>query len=403
MENLFRSDIVEIAKKYKYAEENILILQNDITKLKEKFPVTYKVIEECEHRRDSRTAISFFQDLICSWLFEDIVLLNLKKEGLDISLDGCSARKIMPDKDITAESDFILQYNGLSYHIELVQDYTGFWKREKLCDLRDNKINKIKEQNSILLGIDMINKKFFIYSNANIENQGKFVKYHPIFKKSAFRLNLNSFSFEKLTWKNVANKILSTIDDKSNQLKIKSFDDYFNQNKQSFIKIQFTKEEIAKINEIVNIVVPAKKTETHHIIDGNHEYKRFTTGYFGEMAIEKLLNIKFVRYSSGHSNEYHNPDISGLNIGVKTVEYGKFPIIFKKSTTPEIICIKDDNTVYICGLATVDVLLKYQSDDLVLSPLLKSRGTKTAFWGFDFLKQFKTLDDLKKLINAEGE
>lgn len=399
MEKLFRFDIVEIAKKYNYSEENILILQNNVTKLKEQFPETYKIIEECEHRRDSRTAISFFQDLICSWLFEDIVLINLKKEGLDISLDGCSTRKIMPDKDISAESDFIFQHKGKTVHVELVQDYTGFWKRENLCDLRDNKIHKIKEQNSILLGIDMINKEFFICSNKNIENCGVFVKYHPIFKKPAFRLTLNSLSFEKLTWKNVANKLLSTIEDKSDQPKIKSFDDYFNENKQFFIKIQLTKEEISKINEIVNTVVPAKKTESHHIVDGNNEYKRFTTGYFGEMAIEKLLNIKFVRYSSGHSNIYNNPDISSLKIGVKTVEYGKFPIIFKKNKEPQIICVKyNNNTVYICGLATTHILNKYQSDDLILSPLLKARGTKTGFYGFEFLKPFKNLEELKILL-----
>lgn len=212
IENLFKVDVVQIAKQYNYSEENILILQNNVSKLKEKFPETYKIIEECRHRRDSRPAISFFQDLICSWLFEDIVLKNIKKEGLNISLDGCSDRRIMSDREVSAESDFILQYNGLSKHIELVQDYTGFWKREKFCDLRDNKVCKIKEQNAILLGIDMVHKEFFVCSSTNIENQGEFVKNHPIFKKPAFRLKLESFSFEKLTWAKVANKILSIID-----------------------------------------------------------------------------------------------------------------------------------------------------------------------------------------------
>ena len=211
LEALFRTDIVEIAKKYNYSEDNILILQNNISKLKDKYPETYKIIEQCEHRRDYRDAISFFQDLICSWIFEDIVVANLQKEGLDIVLDGCATRKILPDKDVSAESDFVLNYNGLLIHIELVQDYTGFWKRKMLCDLRDNKIYKIKEQNSILLGIDMVNKEFFICSSTNIDKQGKFIEYHPVFKKPAFRLELNLFSFEKLTWENVANKILSII------------------------------------------------------------------------------------------------------------------------------------------------------------------------------------------------
>ena len=37
---------------------------------------------------------------------------------------------------------------------------------------------------------------------------------------------------------------------------------------------------------------------------------------------------------------------------------------------------------YICGLATVEVLNKYQSLDLILSPSLRKRGTKTGFYGF---------------------
>ena len=211
IENLFNINIIEIAKKYSYSEENILILQNDLSSLKEQFPETYKIIEECDHRRDSRNAISFFQDLICSWLFEDIFILNLQKEGLDIVLHGCSERKIMRNKDITAASDFVLYYNGKVKHIELVQDYTGFWKREKLCDLRDNKVHKIKEQNSILLGIDMMNKSFFLCTNIDIEKQGKFIQNHPFFKKPAFRLNLETFSFEKLTWQNVANCLINFI------------------------------------------------------------------------------------------------------------------------------------------------------------------------------------------------
>ena len=78
--------------------------------------------------------------------------------------------------------------------------------------LKKVKSLKIKEQNAILLGIDMVHKEFFVCSSTNIENQGEFVKNHPIFKKPAFRLKLESFSFEKLTWAKVANKILSIID-----------------------------------------------------------------------------------------------------------------------------------------------------------------------------------------------
>lgn len=182
-------------------------------------------------------------------------------------------------------------------------------------------------------------------------------------------------------------------------MNILSFDEYFNNNKHKFVKIDITESEQQKIKEIINIVVPAKATEYHHKIDGNQEYKRFSTGYYGEMAVEKLTGLNFIRYSNKHSNLYNNPDIDNLKIGVKCVEYGKFPIIFKNNYNHEIICVKtDDSTVYVCGLATKTVLNEYQSDSLILSPLLRARGTKTGFYGFDYLIPFKNLDELKKIL-----
>ena len=82
-------------------------------------------------------------------------------------------------------------------------------------------------------------------------------------------------------------------------------------------------------------------------------------------------------------------------MGVKTVEYGKFPVIFKKSFKPEIILIKnDDKNAFVCGLATPEQLNKYQYDELILSPLLRNRGTKTCYYNFRDLKKIESLSDL---------
>ena len=37
--------------------------------------------------------------------------------------------------------------------------------------------------------------------------------------------------------------------------------------------------------------------------------------------------------------------------------------------------------IYVCGLATVDVLNKYQSTGLIKNSKLKARNTKTGFMG----------------------
>lgn len=155
----------------------------------------------------------------------------------------------------------------------------------------------------------------------------------------------------------------------------------------NFVEIQFTQEEIDKVLGLAMQIASHKINEQHHMKDNNNEIKRFFTGLIGEMAVEKLFNISIIDWSVGNSNYYNVPDIPGYTVGIKTVEKGKFPIIPKRNEYAQIICIynPDIKTVSICGLATKMTLNTYQSDDLILSPALRSRGTKTGFYGFHML------------------
>jgi hypothetical protein len=156
----------------------------------------------------------------------------------------------------------------------------------------------------------------------------------------------------------------------------------------------------SQIKSFVKEVVSSKTKEEHHKKDNGQEEKRWYTGFSGESALEKFLGQEFVDLSVGNSNAYHVSDLSklGLDIGVKTVEKGKFPIIFKKSKSPQVIIIKSSDSKFcICGLATIEVLNNYQSDELILSPALRSRGTKTGFYGFEHLKKFENIEDLRMM------
>jgi len=159
-----------------------------------------------------------------------------------------------------------------------------------------------------------------------------------------------------------------------------------------FVSIKIEDSTIKKVEEFANLIVKKKLTERHHFVDNSQEIKRWKNGFLGEVAVEKFIKKRFVDFSIGDSKKYYAPDLSkiGLDWGVKTVEYGKFPIIFKDSYKDEIIVIKKtDELLYICGLATKEILNKYQSDDLVLSHGLRSKGTKTGFYGFAYLKSPK--------------
>lgn len=158
----------------------------------------------------------------------------------------------------------------------------------------------------------------------------------------------------------------------------------------NFIEVEVPKEKRERIKEFVNSVIAQKRQEEHHKIDCNNEYKRFYTGTLGEAAIEELLGVELIDWSVGNSNVYNEADLRKIciDVGIKTVEYGKFPIVHIKPKRPEIILLKkNDKSVYVCGYANKRVLKEYQDMDLILSPSLKARGTKTGFYGFSELQQ----------------
>lgn len=167
-------------------------------------------------------------------------------------------------------------------------------------------------------------------------------------------------------------------------------------------RITIDDDKISEINNLVNEIVKAKLSEAHHKCDHGSEYKRFYTGLLGEAAMEKYFGIDIIDKTVGDSKKYNVADLSsiGLNIGIKTVEIWKFPIVHKVVERPELINIRrDDKTVVFFGYATREVLSKYQDDSFILSNALRARGTKSAFWGFSELIPIKTLEELIQIYN----
>jgi hypothetical protein len=168
-----------------------------------------------------------------------------------------------------------------------------------------------------------------------------------------------------------------------------SYDTHVRPYAHQFIRIKMDTPELRKACKWALDMCDAKSIEMIIVRDSCNSFKRLLNGVIGEMAIEKLLGFNFIDWSIGESKDYARPDLvlSGHNIGIKTVEYGKFPIIPKLNDYTQFINIyrKNDNICFICGLAEPDVLNKYQSDDLVLSDNLRRKGTKTAFYGFEHL------------------
>ncbi|MFW6029845.1 MAG: hypothetical protein ACOCRO_06280 [Halanaerobiales bacterium] len=153
---------------------------------------------------------------------------------------------------------------------------------------------------------------------------------------------------------------------------------------------------IERIDKFVNNLVKFKNKEYES--DNAQLQKRFYNGLIGEAAIEILINRQFINWTVGESRYYNKADMLplGFDMGIKSVEYGKFPVIHKHPKRPEIInFITDYNKVLVCGVASIYTMKLFQNDDYILSPQLRKKGTKTCFYGFSQLfplKDYKTLD-----------
>jgi len=156
-----------------------------------------------------------------------------------------------------------------------------------------------------------------------------------------------------------------------------------------YVKISVPELKITQIESFVDKLSKIKPKEGCYKQDGSCMRDRFYTGALGEAAIEEYLGINFIDWSVGNSFEFDRADLP-FGIGIKTVDYGKFPLIKKDPIYPEIMVLRvDDRNVLICGLAKVEILQKYQDDGLILSPNVRKMGKKTGFYGFHALKPFR--------------
>ncbi len=164
------------------------------------------------------------------------------------------------------------------------------------------------------------------------------------------------------------------------------------------------KETIEKIKEFIPKLITHKLTEKHYKKDNSSMYKRMYTGFLGEAAVEQLIDRPIMDFSIGDSKTYDKADIFPLNVGIKTVEYGLYPLVRVNPKTGEIICVKlSDDTVVVCGYASLTVVKNNQDIELVKDYACKKRGTKAGFNGFQYLKRFESLEQLKQLLKDDIE
>lgn len=86
----------------------------------------------------------------------------------------------------------------------------------------------------------------------------------------------------------------------------RNYDECVTKYSDSFVRVVLDPGYVSRIQNFVTELVEAKSKEDHHKIDSNKEVKRFTTGFLGEAALEKLFGIPIIDWTIGYSGLYHS-------------------------------------------------------------------------------------------------
>lgn len=170
--------------------------------------------------------------------------------------------------------------------------------------------------------------------------------------------------------------------------------------REKFINVKIGYSDLNRIRLAVLKALNLKNiNELRDRFEGVAFYENFSNKILGICAIEKLFEIELIDWSNIQPKRFI-PKISLPEIDVDVVSCGngKFPVINKINTKPAIITINmSDDYIWVCGLASAEVLNRFQNDKLVGGVM--NSNLKTAFVGFDELIQIKSVDDLKNAIS----
>lgn len=170
-----------------------------------------------------------------------------------------------------------------------------------------------------------------------------------------------------------------------------------------WIEINLSELDNRVANRDTEVTIDGKEVEPQFNIDGVALSNRYKTGKIGELAVEKVLGIKFSDIGTkGESYKYSNPDLleAGYNLGCKCAKVGNGLLIPKKCKEDQIIVLYDDvlNKAYILGIVRLEDIQKYWSKSYVQSVNAYNEGVKLGFINFDVIQPAKNKDTLFSML-----
>ena len=138
-------------------------------------------------------------------------LMNeLAKAGLSIAGAGADKnREILPNVKVSSSSDCEVTYKGRTRGLEIMNDYTGWWKKTHHIDLRDQKYSKIVRTESLFLGVSNSDNTYVLIEKMSTF-PSKFIAAHaPYGFKPAYQLTITDKDLKPLDFSAIANQIKS--------------------------------------------------------------------------------------------------------------------------------------------------------------------------------------------------
>lgn len=214
-----KKPLCHYAKQFEYDEDNVLILKNDESSLKEKYPETYSNISSCKHHADKRTAMEYAKDLVASWIIEDYFLELMDSKEFSITLNGAdSNRKILKSTETSSSSDYLISYKGIKIEFELMVDYDGFWKKNHVLHLRDLKYEKLKSSKSLFIAVSTLTNEFALFDFRE-EIPARYIKNHnPFGGKPAYEIKISNEMLTPIDKNTIEKSIISHLNERKSVL-----------------------------------------------------------------------------------------------------------------------------------------------------------------------------------------
>lgn len=165
-----------------------------------------------------------------------------------------------------------------------------------------------------------------------------------------------------------------------------------------------SEKELTDIDAHAQSAVEIKIKELHHKNDGKKEYERIWLGKVAEFIFAKTYDLPLPDLTVGPSKNYDKSDVIvyGREFGIKASKIGNAALVHKKPKRREIIIIKNDDIMYIAGIATIDSMMKNIDDDLLRLAMNPNKsgftmeGYKTLYSIDDAIEELKVRQAKKK-------